>query len=154
VLTPSQTVGPFFALGMADAKRLVGEDEPGAVRLEGAVYDGAGEPVPDAVLEIWQADRGLWGRCRTDAAGRYGFVTVKPGTVEGQAPHIAMAIFARGLLKQLVTRVYFPDEEEANAADPVLALVGDASLVAREQDGALRFDVHLQGERQTAFLDV
>ncbi|TML98830.1 MAG: protocatechuate 3,4-dioxygenase subunit alpha [Actinobacteria bacterium] len=154
LLTPSQTVGPFFALGLPDAQRLVEEDEPGALSLEGVVYDGAGDPVPDAVVEIWQPDRRLWGRCRTDAGGRYGFVTVKPGPVDGQAPHIAMAIFARGLLKQVVTRVYFPDEEEANAADPVLALAGDATLVARDEDGALRFDVHLQGERQTAFLDV
>jgi protocatechuate 3,4-dioxygenase alpha subunit len=154
VLTPSQTVGPFFALGLPEARRLVGEDDPGALRLEGVVVDGAGEPVPDAVVEIWQADRGLWGRCCTDSEGRYGFVTVKPGPVEGQAPHIAMSIFARGLLRQVVTRVYFPDEAQANAADPVLALVGDSTLVAREEDGALRFDVHLQGDRQTAFLDV
>src|SRR5439155_15466713 len=80
-LTPSQTVGPFFALGLREAPRLVAAGEPGAVRLEGVVYDGAGDPVPDAVVEIWQADRGLWGRCCTDAGGRYGFLTVKPGPV-------------------------------------------------------------------------
>ena len=170
LLTPSQTVGPFFALGLPDAQRLVEEDEPGALSLEGVVYDGACDPVPDAVVEIWQPDRRLWGRCRTDAGGRYGFVTVKPGPVpfdrQGgdtppggetpplQAPHIVVSVHARGLLNHLTTRLYFPDEAQANAADPVLALAGDATLVARDEGGALRFDVHLQGERQTAFLDV
>ena len=149
-LTPSQTVGPFFSIGLAPSPRLA---EDGDVRLEGAVYDGAGDPVPDAVVEVWQADRGLWGRCLTDSEGRFAFVTVKPAAAGGQAPHLELAVFARGLLRQVVTRVYFPDEAEANAADPVLALAG-ASLVARADGGVLRFDVHLQGERQTAFFDL
>jgi protocatechuate 3,4-dioxygenase, alpha subunit len=163
--TPSQTVGPFFSFGLCQrpCSELVPPGTAGALRIAGTVSDGAGEPVPDAVLETWQADeRGVfrpdfgWGRCGTDAAGRYAFVTVKPGPVDGQAPHLAVQVFARGLLRQLFTRLYFPDEVEANAADPVLRGIADdalrATLVATaDGDGSLRFDVRLQGERQTAF---
>lgn len=183
--TPSQTIGPYFeyALPYEGGPQLVDDDAPGALRVEGAVFDGAGEPVPDAMLEIWQANRAGryahpedtraelpleqgftgFGRGSTDAQGRYRFVTVKPGRVPGhggqmQAPHIDVSVFARGLLKRLVTRIYFPDEEAANAWDPVLASIGDAelraTLVARAEGGALRFDVHLQGERQAAFFAV
>jgi protocatechuate 3,4-dioxygenase alpha subunit len=189
-LTPSQTIGPFFEFALLDRDRsyLVSPDHPRAVRIEGAVYDGAGEPIDDAMLEVWQADEdgryhhpadggrdgappedGFtgFGRCGTDEEGRFSFVTVKPGRVPGpggagepwQAPHLAVSVFARGLLKRLVTRIYFPDEEAANAEDPVLALVEDPklreTLIARDEGaGVLRFDVHLQGERQTAFFDV
>jgi protocatechuate 3,4-dioxygenase alpha subunit len=179
-LTPSQTVGPFFdyALPYAGGERLVADGDPDAVRIEGVVYDGAGEPVPDALIEIWQANRAGryrhpldardevpleegftgFGRCPTDGSGRFGFVTVKPGAVPGSAPHIGVIVLARGLLKQLVTRIYFPDEEAANAGDPLLASIEDpavrATLVARQGVGVLGFDIHLQGERQTAFLDV
>jgi protocatechuate 3,4-dioxygenase alpha subunit len=173
--TPSQTVGPFFHFGLlhegwsADA---VAPQTPGAVVLAGRVLDGDGEPVPDAMLEIWQAEpdgaigdgRGLFARVATDAEGAFAFTTVKPGTVPGadglpQAPHIAMSVFARGVLRRLATRVYFPDEERANAADPVLSAVPDpearARLVARPEGGArLRFDVRLQGDGETPFFDV
>jgi protocatechuate 3,4-dioxygenase, alpha subunit len=177
--TPSQTVGPFFhnALLGRELSRLVPPDHSGAIRIEGTVYDGAGEPVPDAMLEIWQADEGGcyehpaddrevdrrfsgFGRAGTDDAGGFSFVTVKPGTVPGpegraQAPHIIVSIFARGLLRHLLTRIYFPDEEEANAVDPVLSVVEDRdlrkTLIAREEAGILRFDIHLQGDGQTAF---
>lgn len=183
--TPSQTIGPFFefALPYPGGERLVAPDDPDAVRIAGTVYDGAGEPVPDALVEVWQANRAGryahpedaredlpleegftgFGRCPTDAEGRYGFVTVRPGAVPGadgrpQAPHVMVTIFARGLLRQLVTRIYFPDEREANAADPVLVSVGDAAarstLISRQLDGALEFDIHLQGDRQTVFFDV
>ena len=183
--TPSQTVGPFFhfALLDEDQSELVSPDHPSAIRIEGAVYDGAGEVVPDAMLEIWQAnsagryahpedvredlplDEGFsgFGRCSTDAEGRFAFVTIKPGPVPGpdgrpQAPHISVSVFARGLLKRLATRIYFPDEEAANAADPVLTSIEDgdlrSTLVAHAVDDSLRFDIHLQGDRQTAFLDV
>jgi len=184
--TPSQTVGPFFhyALLDEDQSKLVAPDHPSAIRIEGTVRDGAGEVVPDAMLEIWQANAAGryahpeddredlpledgfsgFGRCPTDAEGRYEFFTIKPGAVPGpesqpQAPHILVSIFARGLLKQLVTRIYFPDEESANAADPILASVEDpdlrSTLVASAVgDGLLRFDIHLQGEDQTAFVDV
>jgi protocatechuate 3,4-dioxygenase alpha subunit len=139
------------------------------------------------MLEIWQADadgryvppgadgEGLvpkagfsgFGRCGTNDEGRYEFLTIKPGPVPGpdrqgtlQAPHIWVSVFARGLLKRAVTRVYFPDEEKANAADPIFASIEDpdlrSTLVARPADkgGVLRFDIHLQGVRQTAFFDV
>ena len=176
--TPSQTVGPFFHLGLLreDWSRLVDLDHPSAFRIHGTVYDGAGDPVPDAMLELWQADAtGRYahpedvftgfGRCGADGAGRFEFVTVKPGSVPGpgggeswQAPHINVSVFARGLLKRLITRVYFPDEDEANAADPVLASIEDpdfrATLIAHAEDGGYIFDVHLQGDRQTVFFDV
>ena len=178
--TPSQTVGPFFHIGLPyeDGARVVDE---GGIRIGGTVYDGEG-PVDDALVEIWQANtagrydhpedardelpltdgfRGF-GRCATDAGGRYEFTTIKPGPVphpDGglQAPHIQVAVFARGLLKQLVTRVYFPDEPEANESDPVLSSVEAGrreALVARAEDGGLRFDIHLQGDRETPFFDV
>ncbi|TMM13030.1 MAG: protocatechuate 3,4-dioxygenase subunit alpha [Actinobacteria bacterium] len=118
------------------------------------------------MLETWQADGegrfGEWGfaRCLTDADGRYRLSTVKPGSVPAadgtpQAPHIDVSVFARGLLQRLVTRIYFPDEAEANDADPVLSSIADpvarASLVAAAVDGDLRFDVRLQGDEETAF---
>jgi len=178
--TPSQTVGPFFACALPydGGERLVSPGDPGAIRIAGAVLDGDDRPVDDALVEIWQANRhgryhhpedtreelpledGFtgFGRCPTDAEGRFEFVTVKPGAVGGQAPHIAVCVLARGLLRHLCTRIYFPDEAEANASDPLLASIADpdlrASLIARPLDGVLAFDIHLQGERQTAFLDV
>jgi protocatechuate 3,4-dioxygenase, alpha subunit len=182
--TPSQTVGPFFhdALLDRDRSQLVPPDHPDAVKIEGTVYDGSGDPVPDAMLEIWQANAAGrfdhptddredlpldgafhgFGRAGTDADGRFSFVTVKPGPVPGpngttQAPHIAVSVFARGLLKRLVTRIYFPEEEAANAADPVLGSIESVgmreTLVARDEGGVLRFDVRLQGEGQTVFFE-
>ena len=171
--TPSQTVGPFFAFGLPfeGGERLVDE---GGLWITGAVYDGAGEPVDDALVEIWQANRAGryrhpedtreelplepgftgFGRCATDEQGRFRFYTVKPGATAPHAPHINVIVLARGLLRHLFTRIYFPDEEEANAADPLLSSIEDSAmretLIARD----LRFDIHLQGERQTAFLDV
>jgi protocatechuate 3,4-dioxygenase alpha subunit len=157
--TPSQTVGPFFWFGLCE--RPCSEIVPaGAVRIEGRVLDGAGEPVPDAMVEIWQADaKGEyrpdfgWGRCGTNGEGRYAFTTMKPGSVDGQAPHLEVLVFARGLLKPLLTRMYFP-HEPANAEDPVLSALegeGRAALVARPEGESLRFDVHLQGDRETPF---
>jgi protocatechuate 3,4-dioxygenase alpha subunit len=157
--TPSQTVGPFFSFGLCE--RLNADLVADGTRVVGRVYDGAGEPVPDAMVEIWQADgegryRGDfgWGRSGTDAEGRFAFTTVKPGAVDGQAPHLVVLVFARGLLKPVLTRMYFPDEADANARDAVLGSVPEeqrATLVARKRDDALEFDVHLQGDRQTAF---
>ena len=181
--TPSQTIGPFFhdALMDEDRSKLVATSHPSAVRIEGTVYDGAGDPVPDAMVEIWQAnpagryddptddreDLSLdpetfsgFGRSDTVGGGKFSFVTVKPGPVPGaggslQAPHIIVSVFARGLLKRLVTRIYFPDEIDANSVDLVLFSIEDPtlrdSLIAREEAGVLRFDIHLQGENQTAF---
>ena len=179
--TPSQTVGPFFALGLPwpDGPHVVPADSPGAVRIAGRVLDGAGDPVPDALIETWQADpqgrfdhpddprgpvagfRGF-GRCPTDAEGRWAITTRKPGPVPAadgaeQAPHVAVSIFARGLLNRVVTRIYFADEPEANAADPVLALLDEArraTLLAAPADGGYAIDFHLQGDRETAFFRI
>jgi protocatechuate 3,4-dioxygenase alpha subunit len=176
-LTPSQTVGPFFSFALLGTigNELVPPGTPGAIRIEGLVTDGNGDPVPDAMVELWQADtegryldaadaRGFTGlgRSGTEAGGRFTFTTIKPGAVTGangasQAPHIDVAVFARGLLKQLVTRIYFPDEVEANAADPLLSSLDPAdaaTLVAVPNGDMLRFDITLQGDRQTVFLAV
>jgi len=180
-LTPSQTIGPFFAVGLiwADGPEVVPADTPGAVRVGGRVLDGAGDPVADALVETWQADPGGrfahpddprgpagggfrgFGRCATDAGGWWAIWTIKPGPLpapEGglEAPHIDVSVFARGLLGRLVTRIYFPDEPAANAADPLLASIPDpavrARLIAVRDGDGLRFDVHLQGDQETPFL--
>jgi len=159
--TPSQTVGPYYEIGLCD--RDLREIVPGgAVRIEGQVFDGAGEPVSDAMIEIWHADESGdyradfgWGRSGTDDEGRYGFVTVKPGSVGGQAPHVVVLVFARGLLKPVLTRMYFPDEQ--NGRDEVLATVPPGErglLVAASVGGVLRFDIRLQGDEQTPFFDL
>jgi protocatechuate 3,4-dioxygenase alpha subunit len=170
-LTPSQTVGPYYAVGLLDVigPQVVDPGTAGAIQIHGRVLDGAGQPVPDGVVETWQADpEGRYspgfgfGRSGTDAECRFWFATVKPGRVPGpdgrlQAPHLAVSVFARGLLKRLVTRMYFPDEEEANATDPVLFGLDEAeraTLIAREEEGVLRFDVRLQGEGETTFFAV
>lgn len=192
-LTPSQTVGPYFAYGLTPGKAyewndafsndLVTPDVSGdRIRVTGQVFDGDGALVPDAMLEIWQADaqgrfadpqdkRALpnatfkgFGRCSTTAKGEFTFDTIKPGSVpdpdgKPQAPHILLAVFARGMLLHLYTRIYFDDEAANNAADPVLALVPAdrrATLIAkRDANGAAyRFDVRLQGDNETVFFDV
>ena len=183
VATPSQTVGPYFRIGLAWLERaeLAGPEAAGPrLAVSGRVLDGAGAGVEDAVLELWQAgpdgrypaqddppsarSPAGFGRVATDAAGRFSFTTCRPGRVPGpegtlQAPHVAVNLFMRGLLRHLVTRLYFPDESAANAADPVLALVEPArraTLVARADPaapGALLWDVVLQGPRETVFFD-
>jgi protocatechuate 3,4-dioxygenase alpha subunit len=185
VCTPSQTAGPFLTIGLIDGpitNRLVGESNLRAIRITGVLLDGAGDPVTDGMVEIWQANeagryahpaddraeipledgfRGF-GRSATHTGGRFEFVTVKPGRVpwvDGrlQAPHLLVGVFARGLLKRVATRMYFPDEEAANAEDPVLLALEPAertTLVARADDGALRFDIVLQGAGQTTFFAV
>lgn len=182
--TPSQTVGPYFAIGLPwhEGPLAVPEDTPGAIRIHGTVYDGAGTPVPDALIEIWQADpegrfadlhgyggpsqlEGFRGfaRCgQEDGDGSFEIVTVKPGAVPGpdaatQAPHIDVSVFARGMLQRCVTRIYFADEEQANAADPVLVTVPEerrATLLAEPDDGGYRFDIRLQGQGETVFFAV
>jgi protocatechuate 3,4-dioxygenase alpha subunit len=163
-VTPSQTIGPFFAVALIwpDGPEVVADGTPGAVWIGGQVLDGAGDPIPDALVETWQADPEGFGRCPTDAEGRWAIRTVKPGLLPAdggrQAPHLDVSVFARGLLNRVVTRVYFPDEAEANAADPLLASVQDpaarARLVAVADGDRLRFDIHLQGQRETPFLAV
>jgi protocatechuate 3,4-dioxygenase alpha subunit len=166
--TPSQTVGPFFRIGLATlAADLVEPGSPGAVRLVGRVLDGAGDAVPDAVVEVWQADadgrlaaRDGWtgfGRALADATGTFQLTTVVPGRVdEAQAPHLDLSIFARGLLQRLVTRCYPPAPAPVLDADPLLASLDPARrrtlLAVEEARGVLRFDVHLQGPDETVFL--
>jgi len=184
--TPSQTIGPFFRPALIDeaASNLVRNETRGErVSIEGRIVDGDGAPVTDAMVEIWQANADGkydhpdddqekridpafhgFGRVGTDERGRYRFRTIKPGAVAGvdgklQAPHINVSIFARGLLKRLVTRIYFPDEP-LNATDAVLNLAQPerrATMVAAWTDAshrALRFDIVLQGNGETVFLDV
>jgi protocatechuate 3,4-dioxygenase, alpha subunit len=143
--TPSQTVGPFFEFGLLDrpAKELVS----GGIRLSGRVFDGSGKPVNDALVELWHPGVGF-GRSGTDSEGRFEFSVAEPpdGFFE-------VMVFARGLLRQVVTRAYFP-----GASDAFLDSLDErdrATLVAQREDaGSLRFDVHLQGEQETAFFAV
>lgn len=191
-ITPSQTVGPFFHYGLTPGTayphvpvsadgHVAAPGTPGErIVLTGRVFDGAGEPVPDAMLEIWQADADGryahpgdgrarqsnsfmgFGRSDTRADGTYRFETVKPGPVPGpggreQAPHILVAVFGRGMLKQLFTRAYFEDEATANAADPILALVPEArrgTLVAKRHGDTYTLDIRLQGDGETVFFAV
>jgi protocatechuate 3,4-dioxygenase alpha subunit len=206
-LTPSQTVGPFLAIGLPwpDGPFVAPDGTPGAISIGGRVLDGAGDPVPDALVETWQAapdgsfahpddprgpgmagqqdggDGGPvtagsgpgtagfrgFGRCPTDRDGRYRIVTLRPGALPcagggTEAPHLDVSVFARGLLDRVVTRIYFPDEAAANAADPALAAITAddrrATLVAAAEPGAgpgaFRFDIRLQGGSETVFFDV
>jgi len=201
IITPSQTVGPFFAYGLAPKGRakwdpngtyswketvtdnLVTPDATGEkIHIEGRITDGDGKPINDAMIEIWQADaQGRYasprdsrrpnakfkgfGRSATDKDGMFGFATIKPGAVPGpngkaQAPHIVFCIFSRGMLRQIYTRLYFSDEAP-NGADPILNLVPAErrqTLVAmKETRGGqplYRFDIRVQGERETVFFDI
>jgi protocatechuate 3,4-dioxygenase, alpha subunit len=172
--TPGQTIGPFFgyALPFERGNELVPPGSPGAIRLHGIVTDGAGAPVPDALLEIWQADAdGVvatatgsfrrdgwgftgWGRASTDDEGHYSFTTVKPAAAsEDSTPFFAIAVFARGLLNRLFTRAYVADEQLAR--DRLLSTVpADRrhTLIATPDEHGLRFDIRLQGEDETVFL--
>lgn len=190
--TPSQTVGPYFAYGLTPEQygyefksiadgTMADANTPGQrIRIEGCVYDGKGELVPDAMIELWQADEqgryahpadprssnaGFKGFGRmgtgTDPQSRFIFDTIKPGSVDGaQAPHINVIVFARGMLLHAYTRLYFSDEAAANARDAVLASVPEGrrhTLIATRDDasgGTYRFDIRLQGEDETVFFDV
>ena len=192
-ITPSQTVGPFFAPALTPGERypwrqpitndLITPDASGErIRLEGRVFDADNAPVNDAMIEIWQADAAGryahpadsrrpnakftgFGRCGTDEQGRYSFSTIKPGGMPGpdgkqQAPHIVVAVFARGLPRHAYTRIYFA-EENGNANDPILALVPAdrrGTLIAKRSEQAgqtvYSFDIKLQGENETVFFDI
>ena len=191
--TPSQTVGPFFSLGLDRPEwndLTCGHPQGERIVIAGRVLDGDGAPVPDAVVEIWQAnaagryahpedpqtDKPLdpnfrgFGRVATDAEGRFHFTTIKPGPVPGrgnslQAPHINVLLLSRGLLIHLHTRIYF-DGEPANAADPLLSSIEDpavrGTLLARRAEASsqsggparYRFDIIMQGDNETAFLQL
>ncbi|AOP52489.1 MAG: protocatechuate 3,4-dioxygenase subunit alpha [Brevibacterium aurantiacum] len=175
--TPGQTVGPFYGYAMPwpGDNELVPPAKDGAVQLHGYVYDGAGAPVPDAILEIWQPDGNGdvsrnsgslrrdgftftgFGRNAVDPEGRFVFSTLNPGPTEaGKAPFISVVVFARGLLNRLFTRIYLPEDTAALTADPLLSSLDEADrnrlIATREADGSLRFDIRLQGEDETPFL--
>jgi len=191
--TPSQTVGPFFAYGLTPEQygysfkntvksTLVEPETKGErIRIEGQIFDGGGELIPDAMVEIWQADaEGRYahpddprdsdprffgfGRIGTgtDPENRFFFDTIKPGAVDDdQAPHINLILFMRGMLVHAYTRIYFSDEKEANGRDPILQSVPAdrrSTLIALREDtpGGIvyRFDIHMQGKKETLFLDV
>jgi protocatechuate 3,4-dioxygenase alpha subunit len=145
--TPSQTIGPFFRIGLdwMDASSPAPDGGGGSVEVRGTVYDGDGVPVPDAMIELWQPPR--FARVLTEADGTYRF------TAGRDATYVELSVFARGLLQRAVTRMYFPRGLEA--PDPVMAAVPEArrpTLLAEEApEGHLRFDVHLQGPRETVF---
>ena len=185
--TPSQTAGPFFhyvitpeqsgyAYRSLTGPAITDGSVPGErIVLEGVVTDGRGQPMEDALIELWQADsmgryahpadprssnaafKGF-GRCATDAKGHYRFETVKPGAVgNGQAPHATFVMFTRGGQNHIYTRVYFADEAQANARDPVLATVPEdrrATLIATRTGGGYRHDIRVQGDNETVFFDV
>ncbi|WP_427916067.1 protocatechuate 3,4-dioxygenase subunit alpha [Sinomonas halotolerans] len=178
VPTPGQTIGPFYgyALPFEKGGELVPPGSPNSVQLHGTVTDGHGDPIPDALLEIWQPDAqgnvpqrtgslvrdGYaftgWGRVPVGNTGTFVFTTVNPGPTEpGKAPFISVVVFARGLLNRLFTRVYLPEDTEALANDPLLASLEPArrkTLIAeRLADGSLHWDIRLQGEDETVFLD-
>jgi protocatechuate 3,4-dioxygenase alpha subunit len=184
-LTPSQTVGPYLTIGLMReivTPHAVDPASPGAIVVSGLVLDGAGDPVPDGMVEAWLANEagryahpaddrddlplepGFRGFARSGTVdgGRYELVVAKPGPVpwpDGglQAPHLVIGVFARGLLKRLATRMYFPDEVDANAVDPVLSRLDEhqrETLIARPDGVGLRFDIVLQGPGQTTFFAV
>jgi protocatechuate 3,4-dioxygenase alpha subunit len=149
--TPSQTVGPFFGFALPfEEGHDAAHDQP-SLRIEGQLLDGAGEPVPDGLVEMWGGEQ--FARCRTDSEGAFHFSVVKPAPGD-EAPHMNLTVFARGLLRHLSTRLYFPDEEVANASDRTLSLIEPArrhTLIARSEGRVLRFDIRLQGESETVF---
>lgn len=175
VPTPGQTVGPFFGFGLPypGDSTLVPAGRADAIRLHGVVSDGAGNPVPDALIEIWQPGPGGdisqetgslhrdgwtftgWGRAATDATGHYSFSTVVPGaTGPGKPAFFAVTVFARGLLHRLLTRAYLPEGNLDD--DPLLAKLGSeqrATLICTSEPAGYRFDIHLQGDHETVFLD-
>jgi len=187
-LTPSQTVGPYLSIGLPwpDGPTVVPEDTPGAITITGRLLDGEGAPIPDGLIETWQADpdgrfahpddpRGApahgtsfrgFGRCPTAPDGSYRIVTLRPGALPSpdggwEAPHLDVSVFARGLLDRVVTRIYFSDEAEANADDPVLSAITDPArrdtLIATADAGdktRFQFTIRLQGEHETVFFDV
>ncbi|CAL9392646.1 protocatechuate 3,4-dioxygenase subunit alpha [Streptomyces lavenduligriseus] len=184
--TPSHTVGPFYgyALPFRGGEEIAPLGHPDTVTVHGHVLDGAGDPLPDALLEVWgprpdgtvsRADGALrrdpatggflgrngveftgWGRIQTDANGHWYVRTLRPGARGGSAPYLSVCVFARGLLVHLFTRIYLPGDDAALAADPLLTRVGDRrdTLIAGDEgNGTYRFDIRLQGEGETVFLE-
>ncbi|HLL36016.1 MAG TPA: protocatechuate 3,4-dioxygenase subunit alpha [Streptomyces sp.] len=185
--TPSHTVGPFYghALPFPGGGDIAPVGHPDTIALQGYVYDGEGNPLPDAFLELWGPDpdgelprvdgsmrrdpatggflgrNGVeftgWGRVQTDAGGHWSARTLRPGARGHNAPYLSVCVFARGLLVHLFTRIYLPGDEAAPAADPLLARLDGArrdTLIAKDDGkGTYRFDIRLQGEGETVFLE-
>jgi protocatechuate 3,4-dioxygenase alpha subunit len=185
--TPSHTVGPFYghALPFPGGGDIAPVGHPDTIALQGYVLDGAGDPLPDAFVELWgpdpdgnvpQVDGSMrrdpasggflgrngveftgWGRVQTDANGHWTARTLRPGARGRNAPYLSVCVFARGLLVHLYTRIYLPGDEAALAADPLLSQVEEArrgTLIAEDRgDGTYRFDIRLQGEGETVFLE-
>jgi protocatechuate 3,4-dioxygenase alpha subunit len=150
-------VGPFFGIGLPFPGDSEAVSRSGAtIRLEGQLIDGRGQPVPDGLIEIWGGEQ--FARCRTDTEGAFNFTLTKPAAgAEGEAPHLNVTVFARGLLRHLATRMYFPEENTANARDRVLNEVDPNrrdTLIAQSDGGVLRFDVRLQGDSETVFFQL
>jgi protocatechuate 3,4-dioxygenase alpha subunit len=190
--TPSQTAGPYFRIGLYSdndvyprvftGELATPEVSGERIRIEGTVYDGAGDPIPDSMLEFWQADSegryrtadGKWndsftgfGRVGADDVGQYRINTIMPGRVPSpngklQAPHIVVVVYMRGLLLHAFTRIYFEGHEAANADDPIMTLVPEdrrTTLIARKRPGKgsvalYHFDIQMQGDDETVFFDV
>ena len=190
--TPSQTVGPYFRIGLYSDNELYSRIITGdmatpevsgqRIRVEGSVFDGAGDPIPDCMLEVWQADSegrfrsgdekwndgfSGFGRVGTDDVGHFAFNTVMPGRVPGpdgelQAPHLTLVVYMRGLLLHAFTRIYFDDQAAANAEDPILKLVPEdrrPTIIARKRQAqgnavVYHFDVQMQGDDETVFFDL
>jgi protocatechuate 3,4-dioxygenase alpha subunit len=165
ILTPSQTIGPFYGSGLLweGSAEAVLVDDPGAVEIRGNVADGDGPFVyPEAVVEMWSCAQ--FARAQTDHEGAYRVVIRRPTEActlangRAQAPHLNVTVFGRGLLKPLLTRMYFPDEQDANASDPILGLVPEdhrARMTAQiEADGGLRFDIRVQGHDESVFFAI
>jgi protocatechuate 3,4-dioxygenase alpha subunit len=184
--TPSHTVGPFYgyALPFRGGEEIAPLGHPDTITVHGYVLDGEGEPLPDALVELWgprpdgtvpRVDGSIrrdpatggylgrngveftgWGRIQTDADGHWYARTLRPGARGQSAPYLSICVFARGLLVHLFTRVYLPDDAAALAADPLLTRVGDRRdtlIAAEEGPGTYRFDIRLQGEGETVFLE-
>jgi protocatechuate 3,4-dioxygenase, alpha subunit len=171
--TPSQTVGPYFAYGLApeqylyDFRQLVGNqmvnpiDVENVIMIFGKVFDGAGQPIPDAMIEIWQNDgkTQLFGRfgTGTDPQNRFIFYTTKPQSINNQAPYLSIIVFMRGQLIHAYTRMYFPEESELNSTDEVLnATPVDRkhTLVSKKNGNTYEFNIFMQGENETVFFDI
>jgi protocatechuate 3,4-dioxygenase alpha subunit len=135
VRTPSQTVGPYYSIGLE--RRAENELDPEGVELSGTLFDGRGEPIDDGLVEVWDPAGRRWGRCGTEDGGRFSFL------VPADAPHLEVTVFARGLLRHQLTRVYLREGVPA----------GHEALLAEHEGGGLRFDIRMQGENATLFFE-
>ncbi|RAJ15899.1 protocatechuate 3,4-dioxygenase subunit alpha [Arenibacter echinorum] len=171
--TPSQTIGPFFAYGLTptqydyefeswvDNNMVADLDAPETIEISGSVFDGEGKTINDALVELWQDDgeHKLYGRfgTGTDEKNRFIFKTIKPKSVDGQAPFINVILFMRGQLLHTYTRIYFDDEANLNQSDKILNLVESErrnTLIAKKTEVGYTINIHMQGQKETVFFDL